>query len=176
VRVLAYITHCRYVALLGLGLGVLAALAACQSQPESAGSQVPTAHPPVGHFSGTLTAPGRPELRASFEVRHPRPGHYDAELVVDTEPGLSFVADTLAFAAKRLLIKRPGVPGQTLALTQQGDFWRGSLTVDSTAYATLLVRRGGSCVSDGCHGWHFPGLGRCTGPARVHRAAAARRR
>jgi len=123
-------------------LGLLATLAACQSQPESAGSQAPAAHPPVGHFSGTLTAPGRPELRAAFEVRHPRPGHYDAELVVDADPTLSFVADTLAFAAKRLLLNRPGRPTQTLSLTQQGDFWRGSLTVDSTTYATLLVRRG----------------------------------
>lgn len=123
-------------------LGLLAALAACQSPPETAGSQTPAAHPPVGHFSGTLVAPGHPELRAALEVRHPRPGHYDAELVVAAEPGLSFVADTLAFAAGRLLVRRPGLPGQTLALTQQGDFWRGSLTADSTAYTTLLVRRG----------------------------------
>jgi len=123
-------------------LSLLAAMAACQSQPEAAGSQAPVAHPPVGHYSGTLTAPGRPELRAALEVRHPRPGHYDAELVVDAEPGLSFVADTVAFAAKRLLMQRPGRASQTLTLTQQGDFWRGRLTVDSTAYATLLVRRG----------------------------------
>ncbi len=120
----------------------LAALAACQAQPESAGSHAPAAHPPVGHFSGTLTAPGRPELRAAFEVRHPRPGHYDAELLVEAAPSLSFVADTVAFAGGRLLLRRPGLPGQTLALTQQGDFWRGSLAIDSVSYSTLLVRRG----------------------------------
>jgi hypothetical protein len=123
-------------------LSLLAALAACQAQPESAGSQVPAAHPPVGHFSGTLTALGQPELRAAFEVRHPRPGHYDAELLVEAAPGLSFVADTVAFAGGRLLLRRPGLPSQTLALTQQGDFWRGSLSFDSISYATLLVRRG----------------------------------
>ena len=123
-------------------LSLLAALAACQSPPESAGSQAPAAHPPVGHFAGTLTAAGRPELRAALEVRHPRPGHYDAELVVDGAPSLNFVADTLAFAAGRLLVKRPGLATQTLALTQQGDFWRGTLTVDSTSYPALLVRRG----------------------------------
>jgi hypothetical protein len=123
-------------------LSLLAALAACQAQPESAGSQAPAARPPVGHFSGTLTAPGRPELRAAFEVRHPRPGHYDAELLVEAAPGLSFVADTVAFAGGRLLLKRPGYAGQTLALTQQGDFWRGTLAIDSVSYTTLLVRRG----------------------------------
>jgi hypothetical protein len=96
----------------------------------------------VGHFTGALTAAGRPELRAALEVRHPRPGHYDAELVIADEPTLSFVADTVAFAGGRLLLRRPGRPGQTLALTQQGDFWRGNLTVDSTSYTTLLVRRG----------------------------------
>jgi hypothetical protein len=75
-------------------------------------------------------------------VRHPRLGHYDAELVVDAAPTLSFVADTVAFAGGRLRLVRPGYAGQVLALTQQGDFWRGTLAVDSTTYTTLLVRRG----------------------------------
>lgn len=123
-------------------LGLLAALAACQSPPETPGSAAPAAHPPVGHFAGALTSAGHPKVRAALELRHPRPGHYDAELVVEGMPGLSFVADTVAFAAGRLLVQRPGVPGQTLALTQQGDFWRGSLALDSTHYAALLVRRG----------------------------------
>jgi hypothetical protein len=123
-------------------LAGLAALAACQSPPDTPGAQAPAAHPPVGHFAGALTAPGRPELRAALEVRHPRPGHYDAELVVEAAPTLSFVADTVAFAGGRLRLVRPGYAGQVLALTQQGDFWRGSLAVDSTTYTTLLVRRG----------------------------------
>jgi hypothetical protein len=123
-------------------LAGLAGLAACQSPPDTPGAQAPAAHPPVGHFAGALTAPGRPELRAALEVRHPRPGHYDAELVVDAAPTLSFVADTVAFAGGRLRLVRPGYAGQVLALTQQGDFWRGSLAVDSVSYTTLLVRRG----------------------------------
>jgi hypothetical protein len=123
-------------------LGLLATLAACQAQPEAAGAGVAAAHPPVGHFAGTLKAAGKPELRAALEVRHPRPGHYDAELVIDAAPTLSFVADTVAFAGGRLRLVRPGQPSQVLALTQQGDFWRGSLAVDSTSYTTLLVRRG----------------------------------
>jgi len=123
-------------------LSLLAALAACQPQPETAGSQTGAAHPPTGHFAGTLTSAGHPDLRAALEVRHPRPGHYDAELVVDAAPTLSFVADTVAFAAGHLRVVRPGLPGQLLTLQQQGDFWRGSLAVDSTSYTTLLVRRG----------------------------------
>ena len=123
-------------------LAGLAGLAACQSPPDTPGAQAPAAHPPVGHFAGALTAPRRPELRAALEVRHPRPGHYDAELVVEAAPTLSFVADTVAFAGGRLRLVRPGYAGQVLALTQQGDFWRGSLAVDSVSYTTLLVRRG----------------------------------
>jgi hypothetical protein len=123
-------------------LAGLAGLAACQSPPDTPGAQTPAAHPPVGHFAGALTAPRRPELRAALEVRHPRPGHYDAELVVEAAPTLSFVADTVAFAGGRLRLVRPGYAGQVLALTQQGDFWRGTLAVDSTTYTTLLVRRG----------------------------------
>ena len=121
-------------------LGVLAGLAACSSPSDPSGRLVAAAHPPVGHFAGTLTAAGRPELRAALEVRHPRPGHYDAELVVEAAPTLSFVADTVAFAGGRLRLVRPGYAGQVLALTQQGDFWRGTLAVDSTTYTTLLVR------------------------------------
>jgi hypothetical protein len=75
-------------------------------------------------------------------VRHPRPGHYDAELVVATAPSLSFVADTLAFEQNTLHLTRPGRPDQKLTLTQQGDFWRGTLTVDSASYPALLLRRG----------------------------------
>ena len=137
-RVSAFTTLFTY----GGRLGLLASLAACQAQPEAAGSQPGAAHPPTGHFAGTLAASGRPDLRAALEVRHPRPGHYDAELFVDAEPSLSFVADTLAFSANTLRLTRPGRPGETLKLAQQGDFWRGSLAVDSTTYTTLLVRRG----------------------------------
>lgn len=130
--------RCRSSALLGL----LAGLAACQAQPEAASSQMGAAHPPTGHFAGTLEVPGQPALRAALEVRHPQPGHYDAELVVASTPGLSFVADTLAFEQNTLHLTRPGRPGETLTLTQQGDFWRGTLAVDSTRYPALLLRRG----------------------------------
>ncbi|RYY21557.1 MAG: hypothetical protein EOO36_00470 [Cytophagaceae bacterium] len=126
----------------GRRLGLLAALAACQPQPEAAGEQASAAHPPTGHFAGTLAVAGQPGLRAALEVRHPSPGHYDAELFVADAPGLSFVADTLVFSHNTLHLARPGQPGQTLTLAQQGDFWRGSLAVDSSAYPALLVRRG----------------------------------
>jgi hypothetical protein len=98
--------------------------------------------PPTGHFAGTLQVPGQPELRALLEVRHPRPGHYDAELVLPQQPALSFVADSLTFAGDTLRLARPGQPGQTLALGRQGDFWRGTLLLDSVRYPLLLLRRG----------------------------------
>ncbi|MGI4865920.1 MAG: hypothetical protein ACRYFZ_18490 [Janthinobacterium lividum] len=126
----------------GCWLGLLATLAACQPQSDAGTGRAAAMPPPTGHFAGTLTAAGRPPLRAALELRHPRPGHYDAELLVDTAPSLSFVTDTLDFAAATLRFKRPGQPGELLTLQQQGDFWRGTLTVDSTTYTTLLVRRG----------------------------------
>ncbi|MGI4734073.1 MAG: hypothetical protein ACRYG7_02745 [Janthinobacterium lividum] len=138
-QVSVFPTPLRYVWLL---LGLLMGLAACQAQPEVAEGQAEAAHPPTGHFAGSLTAAGQPELRVALEVRHPRPGHYDAELLVATEPSLSFVADTLAFSATTLRLSRPGRPGETLTLQQQGNFWRGTLAVDSATYTTLLVRRG----------------------------------
>ena len=123
-------------------LALLAALVACQSQPEAQSSLPGAAHPPTGHFSGTLAPAGQPALRAALEVRHPRRGHYEAELLVATAPGLSFVADTLAFEQNTLRLQRPGRPGEVLTLRRQGDFWRGSLVLDSMQYPTLLLRRG----------------------------------
>lgn len=121
--------------------GLLAGLAACQSHPKAAaGASQPT--PPTGHYAGALQVAGQPELRALLEVRHPRPGHYDAELVLPQQPAFSFVADSLTFASDTLRLVRPGRPGQTLALGHQGNFWRGTLTLDSVRYPLLLVRRG----------------------------------
>ncbi|MBJ6144370.1 hypothetical protein [Hymenobacter sp. BT559] len=137
-QVFAYTIRVRFGALLGL----LAGLASCQAQPEAASGQAGAAHPPTGHFAGTLDVPGQPALRAALEVRHPRPGHYDAELVVPTAPSLSFVADTLDFAQNTLRLVRPGRTDETLTLTQQGNFWRGALAVDSVSYPVLLLRRG----------------------------------
>ncbi|TVT41562.1 hypothetical protein FNT36_08990 [Hymenobacter setariae] len=137
-RVFTYTIRCRFGALLVL----LAGLAGCQAQPEAASGQAGATHPPTGHFAGTLDVPGQPALRAALEVRHPRPGHYDAELVVPTAPSLSFVADTLDFAQNTLRLARPGRADETLTLTQQGDFWRGALAVDSVTYPVLLLRRG----------------------------------
>jgi len=124
-----------------LGLVLLAGLAACQARPDAATVAGP-ATPPTGHFAGTLQAPGQPELRALLEVRHPRPGRYDAELVLPQQPALSFVADSLTFTHDTLRLARPGRPGEMLALGRQGDFWRGTLTLDSVRYPLLLVRRG----------------------------------
>ncbi len=119
---------------------LLLGLGACQpgTHPDAA---VPLPLP-IGHFAGGLQVPGRPELRAALELRHPRPGHYDAELVLTQQPALSFVADTLAFGGDTLRLARPGRPGETLTLGRQGDFWRGTLRLDSVRYPLLLVRRG----------------------------------
>lgn len=121
-------------------LGLLASLAACQSRPEVAGAA--PAAPPTGHYAGTVQAPGQPALRAVLEVRHPRPGHYEAELILPEQPALSFVADSLTFTRDTLRLARPGQPGQQLTLARQGNFWGGTLGLDSARYPLLLVRRG----------------------------------
>lgn len=134
---------CRASRLPCLLVGLLTGLAACQNQAGSdvAAGSTPSA-PPTGHFVGALQVPGQPELRALLEVRHPRPGHYDAELVLPQQPALSFVADTLVFAGDTLRLGRPGQPGEALTLGRQGDFWRGTLLLDSVRYPLLLLRRG----------------------------------
>ena len=114
-------------------------LSACQPGP---GSDAPPLPLPTGHYAGALPLPGRPALRAALELRYPRPGHYEAELVVPRQPALSFVADTLTFGGDTLRLARPGRPGETLTLGRQGDFWRGTLRLDSARYPLLLVRRG----------------------------------
>ena len=119
-------------------LGLLAALSACQTQHDQAADTVP----PVGHYEGSLTAAGQPAMRAALDIRHPSPGHYEAELTVPTAGTLSFVADTILFSGNQLRITRPARPGQVLALTLDGDFWRGTLALDSTKMSTLLVKRG----------------------------------
>ena len=121
-------------------LALLAGLAACQPRP-AADAPAPLP-PPTGHYAGGLQLPGRPELRAALELRHPRPGHYEAELLLPRQPALSFVADTLTFQHDTLRLARPGRPGQTLTLGRQGDFWRGTMGLDSARYPLLLVRRG----------------------------------
>ncbi len=121
-------------------MGLLLALGACQA---SSGNQAAAPLPlPTGHFAGGLQVPGQPELRVALELRHPRPGHYDAELVLPQQPSLSFVADTLTLTGDTLRLARPGQPGETLTLGRQGDFWRGTLRLDSVRYSLLLVRRG----------------------------------
>lgn len=122
--------------------GLLASLAACQPQPDSTTAARTAEPPPIGHFAGTLQSPGQPALRAVLEVRHPSPGHYDAELVLPEQPALTFVADSLTFTRDTLRLARPGRPGERLALVRQGNFWRGTLSLDSASYPLLLVRRG----------------------------------
>ncbi len=117
----------------------LAGLAACQPQRPPADTAVA---PPVGHYQGSLGAAGSPQLRAALDIRHPRAGHYDAELTVPGASALSFVADTLLLAGSKLRLVRPARPGQTLTLTLEGDFWRGTLAVDSTSAPLILLRRG----------------------------------
>ncbi|WP_210519958.1 hypothetical protein [Hymenobacter terricola] len=115
------------------------ALPACQPQQELAQA---AATPPVGHYEGSISAGGQPELRAALDIRHPSPGHYEAEFTVPTAGALSFVADTIFFSNNQLRLTRPARPGQVLTLTLDGDFWRGSLALDSTKIPVLLVKRG----------------------------------
>lgn len=123
-----------------LGLPWLALrLAACQPNPDAGAAATP---PPVGHYEGSISAAGLPELRAALDIRHPRPGHYEAELTVPATGTLSFVADTILFGNGQLRLVRPGRPGQVLTLTLDGDFWRGTLAVDSTTAKTILLKRG----------------------------------
>ena len=114
-------------------------LAACQPQRTPADAAVA---PPVGHYQGSLGAAGSAQLRATLDIRHPRAGHYDAELTVAGAPALSFVADTLLLAGSQLRLVRPARPGQTLTLTLDGDFWRGTMTVDSASVPLILLKRG----------------------------------
>jgi hypothetical protein len=119
-------------------LGLLG-LAACQPQrPPTDTAAAPT----VGHYQGSIGAAGSPQLKVSLDIRHPSAGHYDAELTVPGAPALSFVADTLLLAGNQLRLVRPARPGQTLTLTQEGDFWRGTLAVDSTSVPLILLKRG----------------------------------
>lgn len=98
----------------------------------------------TGHFEGSVTLESGPvkSFRLTLELRHPRPGHYEAEVLTPTQPSLSFVADTVDFQSPTLRLLRPGRPGQRLTLTQEGDFWRGNLTLDSVQAPVLLLRRG----------------------------------
>lgn len=94
----------------------------------------------MGHYVGTVQLTGQPAQPAALELRHPAPGHYTAELA--GAPALRFVADTVAYQNGRLLLVRPGRPGETLDLVLDGDFWRGTLRLDSVPATVLLVRRG----------------------------------
>lgn len=118
-------------------LGVAAA--ACQGRRDGAET---AAVPPVGHYEGSLSPAGQPEVRAALDINHPSPGHYEAELTVPAVGTLSFVADTILFANHRLTLRRPARPGQVLTLTQDGDFWRGSLALDSATMPVILLKRG----------------------------------
>ena len=122
-----------------LGLVWLGAgFTACQSHKESDGV---AATPPVGHYEGSIGVAGQPEVRAALDIRHPSPGHYEAEFTVPSAGTLSFVADTIFFSNNQLRLTRPARPSQVLALTLDGDFWRGALTLDSTKVQTILVKR-----------------------------------
>ena len=122
-----------------LGAVLLLGLAACQPQQDRA---VTASRPPVGHYEGSIAPAGQPAVRASLDIRYPSAGHYQAELTVGAAPALSFVTDSLTFVSNQLRLTRPARPGQTLTLTLDGDFWRGTLAWDSLRAETLLVKRG----------------------------------
>jgi hypothetical protein len=113
-------------------------LGACQSHREP----LDGSKPPVGHYKGSIKPTGQPEVKAELDIRHPSPGHYEAELTLPDAATLSFVADTVFYDKKRLRLTRPGHPGEVLTVTLEGDFWRGSLALGSLKAEALLVRRG----------------------------------
>lgn len=120
-------------------LGLAALLGACQPQREQA---TEAATPPVGHYEGSLGGAGQAETRAALDIRHPSPGHYEAELTVTGASTLNFVSDTILFSNNRLRLTRPARPGEVLTLTLDGDFWRGTLALDSVPRPAILVKRG----------------------------------
>ena len=139
-------------------LALAGAVAGCPPAQNSA--ETATA-PPVSHYEGNLALAGQPEVRAALDIRHPSPGHYEAELTVPTAPTLSFVADTVFFRNNRLRLTRPARPGQTLALTLDGDFWRGTLALDSARVPAILVRRGAPAPRT----YRTEAVAQATGPA-----------
>lgn len=96
----------------------------------------------MGHYEGSLKAGQLAENRATLDIRHPSPGHYEAELTVAGASNLNFVADTLFFTNNHLRLLRPGRPGQVLTIALEGDFWRGTLALDEVKAEVLLVKRG----------------------------------
>lgn len=118
-------------------LGLL--VSACQPQHERAAA---ISSPPVGHYEGSLGVAGQADARAALDIRHPSPGHYEAELTVAGAGTLNFVADTILFSNNQLQLSRPARPGQVLTLTLDGDFWRGTLALDSVKSTAILVKRG----------------------------------
>ncbi|MBD2769767.1 hypothetical protein IC235_17900 [Hymenobacter sp. BT664] len=127
----------------GLGLLWAVGLTACQAQREQARSAIP----PVAHYEGSLGTPGQADLRAALDIRHPSPGHYEAEFTAPTAGTLNFVADTLLFSNNELRLTRPARPGEVLTLKLEGDFWRGSLNLDTTRFNAILVKRGEPAAS-----------------------------
>ena len=118
--------------------GILFWLLACQPAKEKQVAEVP----PVGHYEGSIQLQAQGTLRAALDIRHPSPGHYEAELTVPDATTLSFVGDTILYANNQLQLRRPSQPNQLLTLNLDGDFWRGTLQLDSLKTEALLVRRG----------------------------------
>ncbi|MEJ7666158.1 MAG: hypothetical protein WKG07_44920 [Hymenobacter sp.] len=54
-------------------MALLAGLAACQPRSGPAEEAAVALPPPTGHYAGGLQLPGRAELRAALELRHPAP-------------------------------------------------------------------------------------------------------
>ncbi|MDO7854446.1 hypothetical protein [Hymenobacter convexus] len=144
----------------------LLATGGCQPQSDAATAAAP---PPVGHYEGSLVQAGQPELRIALDIRHPSPGHYEAEMSAPTAPGLSFVADTVFFSNNQLRLTRPARSGQSLVLKSEGDFWRGTLAVDSARATTVLLKRGNATPNT----YHVEEMPQANGPAWLFAPADA---
>lgn len=116
-------------------------LTGCSSNPDKTVQTVPLG---TGHFEGNvaLGEGAVKPFKLQLELRYPRVGHYEAEVLAPEQPSLNFVTDTVTYQGAILHLIRPGRPGQRLTLTRQGDFWRGTLALDSAQVPVLLLRRG----------------------------------
>lgn len=113
----------------------------CSSNTDKTVQTVPLG---TGHFEGNvvLGEGAVKPFKLMLELRYPRVGHYEAEVLAPEQPSLNFVTDTITYQGATLSLIRPGRPSQRLTLTRQGDFWRGTLALDSAEVPVLLLRRG----------------------------------
>jgi len=109
----------------------------CSSGERSAGPLL------TGHYEGPVTYQGT-ELRAVLDLREVGNGQLEGDLRFPENPGLGFSTGSLRYNAPLLRFERQtGTPDNIVVeAIREGDFWRGTLSLDSAQAELLLVRRG----------------------------------